>query len=211
MENRNSLEYFANMAKSNPDEKSVKINKFNDFTDIDAAFIAKYIDEDTELLDLASGTGMIVNKLYNKVKKITAVELFQEFTKFIVKAPNVEIINEDIVGFKPTQTYDVITMFGVVQYFNEEEVKPLYKKYIEVLTNKGKLIVKSQFGQKEDVTVSGYSNELKSQYYSQYRHIQKEMDILKAIGFKNIQAFDIYPPECNRWENTHFYAIVAEK
>ena len=33
----------------------------------------------------------------------------------------------------------------------------------------------------------------------------------KEIGFKNIEKFDIYPPEANRWNNTHFYAIIAEK
>ena len=31
------------------------------------------------------------------------------------------------------------------------------------------------------------------------------------IGYKNIEIVDIYPPEANRWDNTHFYSIVAEK
>ncbi len=41
--------------------------------------------------------------------------------------------------------------------------------------------------------------------------IEKEIELLKNIGFKNIETFDIYPPEANRWNNTHFYAIVGEK
>jgi hypothetical protein len=100
-------------------------------------------------------------------------------------------------------------MFGVAQYFNEDEILGIYKKYYSNLKENGKMLIKNQFGVNEDVLVSGYSEELKTDYYSQYRHIDKEVDILKKVGFKNVEVIDIYPPECNRWENTHFYAIVA--
>ncbi len=59
--------------------------------------------------------------------------------------------------------------------------------------------------------MSGYSKEQKADYFSQYRHIDKEVKILKDIGFKNIETFDVYPKQANRWNNTHFYAIVGEK
>ena len=73
----------------------------------------------------------------------------------------------------------------------------------------GKIIIKNQFGIEQDVTVEGYSQEQKTEYYAQYRQINKEVSILSNIGYKNIEVFDIYPPECNRWQNTHFYAIVG--
>lgn len=47
--------------------------------------------------------------------------------------------------------------------------------------------------------------------FASYRHIDKETLLLENIGYKNIKVVDIYPPEANRWDNTHFYAIVAEK
>ncbi len=63
----------------------------------------------------------------------------------------------------------------------------------------------------EDVIINKYSEELKTIYYSEYRTVEKEKYLLAQAGFKNFEVFDIYPAECNRWDNTHFFAIVAEK
>lgn len=211
MDNTLSKEFFANMAKNNPEPKSVKINSINDYTHYDADFILRYANDKTTILDVGSGTGLIVNKIYQKVKNITAVELYPNFTEYIVKSSNVEVVNQDIVKFDTNKTYDMVTMFGIIQYFNQEESLEIYKKYYKFLNEGGLLIVKGQLGQYQDVTISGYSSELKTDYYSQYRHKEKEQQLLAQVGYTNIQLLDIYPQECNRWENTHFYAIVANK
>lgn len=207
-----SLDFFNNLARQNPNEKSVKISKngISDFSSMDAKFIMKYAGKDSEILDLASGSGLIINKINDQVKKITAVEVFKEFSKFIKITNNICIINEDVRFFETIEKFDLVTMFGIVQYFNEEEIIQLYKKYTKYLKKNGKLIIKNQFGIEEDVSVEGFSEELQKNYYSEYRYINKETEILKNIGFKNIEVIDIYPPECNRWKNTHFYAIVAK-
>ena len=56
-----------------------------------------------------------------------------------------------------------------------------------------------------------FFKELQSYYFSYYRDLEKEKELLKEIGFKIKQVVDIYPKEYNRWNNTHFYAIVCEK
>ncbi len=211
MDNNKALEFWKTLASSNPDEKTVKVNPINDLTHIDANFILRYVNENTDILDLASGTGLTINRLYDKVRHIDAVELFPEFSKFIKSNPKITVINQDIVEFQTEKKYDIITMFGIVSYFNEEDIKKIYYKYFDTLKLGGKLIVKSQFGVKEDVEVSGFSQELQKDYFSLYRHLEKEVKILESVGYKNIDVVDIYPPENNRWDNTHFYAIVAEK
>jgi cyclopropane fatty-acyl-phospholipid synthase-like methyltransferase len=211
MENKQSLNFFENLAKNNPDEKSVKITKVSDFSELDSNFIQKFTTADSEVLDLASGSGLIINKFYKQVKRIVAVEAFSEFSKFIIDSPNVEIVINDITKFESSEKFDLITMFGIVQYFNEIEIKAIYYKYFHYLKPGGKFIIKNQFGVKEDVIINGYSEELKTDYFSNYRFIGKENQILQSIGFQNIEVFDIYPPECNRWENTHFYALIASK
>ena len=60
------------------------------------------------------------------------------------------------------------------------------------------------------MNISSYSEEQKTDYYSQYRQVDKEIRIIKEQGFSNVLLTDIYPKEANRWENTHFYAITAE-
>ncbi|MFC4675487.1 class I SAM-dependent methyltransferase [Dysgonomonas termitidis] len=211
MENKQAVEYWKTKASANPDEKTTKVNPINDYTQIDADFILKFADKDSDILDLASGTGLTINKFYDRVRHIDAVELFPDFSRFIKKSPNITVVNQDILQFGTNKKYDVITMFGIVSYFNKEEVTYLYQKYLNLLKPGGKLIVKNQFGVAEDVEVSGFSEELQQNYFSQYRHLDKEIETLEVIGYCNIETFDIYPPECNRWDNTHFYAIVAKK
>lgn len=211
MNHNEAIQYWKDMANNNPDEKTAKVNPQNDYTAVDAEFIMKYADKASEILDLASGTGLAISKYYKKVGHIDAVEAFSEFTKFIPKSPNIDIFNESIVDFEPKKQYDLALMFGIVQYFNESEIKDLYTKYKKCLKTSGKLIIKNQFGIKKDVVVSGVSEELGKPYYSEYRHLDKEVELLKSIGFKALNVFDVYPSEANRWDNTHFYAIVADK
>ena len=45
MDNTLSKAFFANMAKNQPDQKSVKINSFNDYTQYDVDFILKYASQ----------------------------------------------------------------------------------------------------------------------------------------------------------------------
>ena len=209
MEHSQAIQYWDEKARSDPDEKSVKVNPQNDYTFVDADFMLRHTNEGSEILDLASGTGLSINKYYENVGHIDAVEMFPEFSKFIVNAPNVDVFNESITDFTIDKMYDIVSMFGIVQYFNESEIRDLYVKYREYLKPGGKLIVKNQFGVNGDVTVSGVSEELNMPYYSEYRHLDKEIDILRSVGFTAIRAVDIYPPEANRWDNTHFYAIVS--
>jgi len=160
---------------------------------------------------LGSGSGLIINKLYEKVAHIDAVELFETFSRFIEKTSKISVFNQNITEFYSTKKYDLITVFGTMHHFNEQESTAIYEKYYDMLKINGKLIIKNQFGTNDDVIVEGYSEELKTNYFAHYRYTKKEEEILLKIGYHNIKFHDIYPPECNRWNNTHFYALVAEK
>lgn len=208
--NEKALRFFEDMANDvNLNSNSVKMAKNSDFSDIDAKFILNYANKNSSVLDLGSGTGLIINKIYDKVGKIVAVEPFKNFTDYIIKAPNIHIINQNFNDFDTDEEFDIISFFGVMFYFDINEAKKIYKKFAKNLKkDNGRLIIKNQFGIKETVTISGYSDELKRNYYAQYRYIKDEEKILQELGL-NIQIFDIYPPEFNRWDNTHFYAIVG--
>lgn len=209
MKNQDSLKFFEDLSHKTVTPTTTKIRSCNDFSQYDADFICRYVSEQSEVLDLATGTGITLNKYYSKVKSIVAVEKFESFAKLIVQAPNVQVVISDIQDFDTEQKFDLVLMFGIVCYFNEKEVVDLYKKYLKYLKPNGKLIVKCQFGINETVDVNGFSEELQCNYYSQYRYLQTEIDILKSVGLNDIEVFDIYPPSCNRWSNTHFYALVA--
>ncbi len=208
--NEDALNFFQNMANDpNCTQNSCKMAKNSDFSNIDAEFVLNYASKESSILDLGAGTGLLINKIYDKVSKIVAVEPFVKFTDYIVKSDNINIINQTINDYDTDEKFDFVTLFGVMQYFSEQEAVDIYNKIRKYLKPKGKIIIKNQFGTENDVNVQGYSEELGKEYFSQYRYLQKEVKILENTGFKNIEIFDIYPPECNRWQNTHFYAIVG--
>jgi cyclopropane fatty-acyl-phospholipid synthase-like methyltransferase len=206
---KSTFEFYDKLAKNNPNKKSVKLLPSNDFTLYDANFILKHSNLNSEILDLASGTGLTLEKIVDQVKSIIAVELFKEFSDLILKHNKIQVINSDIKDFEINQKFDIITFFGIMQYYSENEAQDIYIKYKKLLKNKGKIIIKNQFGVREDVVVNGYSENLKCDYFSEYRWLEKEKELLRSIGFENVDHFDIYPAECNKWDNTHFYSIVA--
>ncbi len=210
MNNKEAIKFWKEKSRNNPTEKTIKVNPVNDYTQVDADFILKYSTPKSTILDLASGTGLTINKYYDKVGHITAVEMFEQFSKFIIKSPKVDIINEDISNFSTDKHFDIINMFGIVSYFNESEIRTLYSKYKNYLNETGVLLIKNQFGVNENVIVNGFSEELKTDYFSEYRFVDLEVAILKEVGFKSVQVVDIYPPEANRWNDTHFYALVVK-
>lgn len=206
--NEKALDFFKALSKG-ANQNSVKLANNTDFSDIDAKFILKYANEKSHILDLGSGSGLIVNKIYPYVDKIVCVDKFKEFTKFIAKEQKITIYNEDLFDFDTKEKFDIISAFGIMHYVNEEEAQVLYKKYQQFLKPQGIFIIKNQFGINETINISGYSQEQKRDYYSQYRWIEREKEILISLGHRIVEVCDIYPPEANRWDNTHFYAIVA--
>ena len=210
IKNKNAISYYDKLAKkiTKPDETR---NKAKDFSKYDIDFIKRFSGADKSLLDLGSGTGLLVNHLTSHFKEIVAVEKYSEFSKFITNTPNIKVVNSDIIEFETDRCFDLISLFGVMNYFNKEEAICIYKQTISSLEDKGKLIVKNQMGIDNDIVIDGFSEELQTDYYSEYRHVDKEIALLKSIGFRNIELVDIYPEVYNRWDNTHFYALVCEK
>ncbi|MDE4974209.1 methyltransferase, partial [Francisella tularensis subsp. holarctica] len=80
----------------------------------------------------------------------------------------IDIINEDITNFKTHEKFYIITIFGVMNFFNAQEAKYVYKKVLYMMHTNGVLIIKNQFGLYDNVVIDGYSEELKSNYYSEY-------------------------------------------
>ncbi len=211
MKNEDVIQYYDKMAERIQCPTETR-NKAKDFSQFDIEFMKKRASKQKTLLDLGSGTGLLINALVDDFKHITAVEKYQNFSKFISNSPNIEVINADLLALPIKQkTFDIISLFGVMNCFNLAEAKSIYQQAFDLLKSGGSLIVKNQMGIHEDVTVNGFSEEIGSNYFANYRHVEAEIALLQTFGFSDVCKFDIYPKEYNRWENTHFYALSASK
>ena len=205
--NNQSIDFYKSLAGNVTDPKVLKFSSDN--THYDVEFIRSFSKRSQSLLDLGSGTGLIVNKLANDFKEITVVELFKEFSDYI-SGENIKIYNENLLNFCIEKKFSLSTMFGVAHYFNEQESLSIYKNVYNMLEKNGVFLLKNQFGL--DKTKNVYGSEiLGSKYFAQYRFIDFEVMRLQSIGFKNITIHDIYPAKENKWKDTHYYALVCHK
>lgn len=213
--NHKALAFFRALTKKEHiDQETVKLSKRNNLSAYDRQFVSNFLDTNVEWLDIGAGTGLLINELCTRVKSIVAVEPFQEFSAFITKADTVFVVNETYAEYlekNPEKRFDLITCFGLCNYLDIHEAEKFYAMLYPMLKDHGNLIIKNQFGVHEDVIIDKFSDELQSMYYSEYRTVEHEKKLMAGAGFKNFAVADIYPPECNRWENTHFYTIVAAK
>jgi HAD superfamily phosphoserine phosphatase-like hydrolase len=208
--NKDIDDYYKVLALEITEDVQTK-NKAQDSSLFDAGLVNRFASLDSDLLDLGSGTGLIVNKVAKNFKTVTAVEKQGKFAEFIQPGHNVKVVISDIMEFETTETFHVATLFGLMQFFSEIESERVYSKVIACLHPNGKMIVKHQMGRRHDVVVKGKSEELGVDYFSVYRTVEHETEILERSGFIVEEVVDIYPPEFNRWENTFFYALVCSK
>jgi cyclopropane fatty-acyl-phospholipid synthase-like methyltransferase len=207
---KNSEAYWRNLSLNITDPVQTK-NKRPDTSDLEIAFLMDYLKKDDEILDIGSGSGLIINKLVDKVKSIVAVEKFEGFTKFIVEVDNMLVINADLIDFKMRKSFDSLLCFGVSQCFSKEDMQGIYANCFQMLKNNGYFIVRMQCGIEKGKKVEGFSNELGTDYFADYRHWQAEINMLQQIGFTSVERFDIFPDTLNVWPDTRHYIFVCKK
>lgn len=181
----------------------------NDDTHVfDLELIKKYCTVESNVLDVACGTCYLSNELVDYVKHIKAFDKFPEFLRHC-KANNKFIIEAaDILDYEDDDKYNIILMFGIIMYFNDNDTKKIYEKYSNMLSEDGVLIVKHQCGNKEDVTIDKYSDHIQDHYHAVYKSVEKDKILLKNY-FRDIEIIDVYPPRLNPWPDTHFFAFIC--
>lgn len=208
MGNRKIKAYYDKLAKRITSPTGTR-NKAPDFTAYDVAFVKDYVSPEKTLLDMGAGTGLLLNHIAPECRVVTAVELYPEFSKFIIPLPHLTIVNDNILTFETTDRFDLVIAFGVMNFFSTKEACQLYKAFHRFTAPGGTLIIKNQMGVLEDVIVDQHSDELGQPYYSEYRTVAHESALITEAGFNVKSVHDIYPDAFNRWPNTRFQCIVS--
>lgn len=184
--------------------------KHDDTHVYDLRLIRKLIKPDAEVLDLACGTCYISNQFVDQVKYIKAVDKFPEFLKHCKKSPKMETVACDILAFTDSKKYDLILLIGIMLFFDDQDSEAIYKKCHKLLNKNGIMFVRHQCGVKGDVVVNKYSQTVGDNYCARYKHLDKELQMLKKI-FKKVKRVDILPKHLNPWPDTHHYAFICKK
>lgn len=204
-----SEKYWQKMADNITDAPEAR-NKRIDTSQEEADFFRNYLSISDEILDIGSGTGLVINKLYSDVKDIIALERFEGLSRFIENQPNIMVINARMEGFLIRKEFDKILCTGVMQFFTLSEAELIYQNIFKMLKTEGLFLMRTHCGLKETVTVNK-SDENGGEYFAEYRLLENEVNLLKKIGFSNVQVLDKAPSALNVWENTRHFVFICKK
>lgn len=151
-------------------------------------FYLSYATKDMKILEALCGSGRFFVPLYERGYHISGMDLSGEMLgKLKEKAPDADMIQEDILEYEPEENYDYIFISsGSVSLFTDIELcKKILKRLKEFLMPKGKLVFAVETmadrcpdDKKYEITASAKTKEgfdliLKSKnYYDEEKHIQ---------------------------------------
>jgi 2-polyprenyl-3-methyl-5-hydroxy-6-metoxy-1,4-benzoquinol methylase len=176
----------------------------------DLAFVRRFVRTGCAVLDLGAGSCVLADRLaaLDEVRAVCAVEKFGEFFAKRPPHPKVETHASDVRDFRDPRRFDLVLLFGVMNYFDDPEARAIYDSCRALVAPDGRLLVKHQCGVDADVAVDGFSEELGHRYQALYRARAHE-EALLGERFTVEEVADVYPAPLNRWANTHFYGFAC--
>ncbi len=210
MLNKEKIEKFWQSRAELKDPRLATHFKHDDALSYDLDFILKYTCSRDHVLDLGCGTGAITNALEPHVSRVMAVDKNADFLGFCIDSPKIVKKTADLPNYMDNDQYDLILLFGVLNYLDDGEVSQLYKICYDLLKEKGKLLIKHTCGISQNVLIDDYSETLGQHYHALYRSLANDSHLIGKF-FSVHSVVDIYPSHLNPWKNTHFYAFVVEK
>jgi SAM-dependent methyltransferase len=177
---------------------------WRDLLDLNFSLIKKHITPGCSVLDVGAGDGSLSLKMIEHgAGKVVAIDYVGKYLKNL--HPNIEPVVDDIMNYNTNTKFDLIIVFGVMNFFDATEAVMLYKRMAGWLKESGVMIIKHQCGKLEDKIVDKYSEELDSHYIAHYRSVDHEIKLMTpAMPDGLLLTGDPYPEEYNKWPDTAF-------
>lgn len=175
----------------------------------DIKFVSKFLPQNAKILDLGAGTCTLSSTFLEQVDEIIAVDKFAEFLAKAPEHPRLKKVCDNVANFLVNKKFEIILLFGVVNFLTAKEELAVYKSCQAMLSDKGVLLVKNQCGIEKEILIDNYSEELNEHYHARYPFLADQIHSLSK--FFKVDTIDVYPSTLNRWSNTHFYGFVCQK
>lgn len=170
---------------------------WRDLAQLNYKCIEPYLSKDKIVLDLGAGDCATTLLVADQVKHVTAVDYAPVIKT--VNHPKISVVCCPVESYSDSNKYDVITIFGVMNYIQDQE--KMYKRCKAQLASDGVLLIKHQCAKENDYEVSTDIDG--DRYVAMYRHYESDLKALEKVGFK-VKLSDPYPLEYNTWPNTFF-------
>ena len=176
--------YFSSTKKSREDLEKV----FNLSLPLHSA-IKLPSDLNSRIIDIGCGTGAFLNTLRKKgYNNIEGVEKGEEQIEFL-KIKGLIVHNDDILHFLNNcqKTYDLITLFDVLEHFNKNEIVEIIPLLKEMLSENGCIVIRVPNAEavlKGSIMYGDFTHET----FFTHRSI---LQIFRTFGFSEVAVFPV--------------------
>lgn len=172
-------------------ENSSKGYPFEGYYDV-LVFIQNYvlINQDTRILDLGIGTGLLTNDMYNRGAQILGVDFSEQMiTEAKAKMPNASFISYDFNDTIPNEilneSFDYIVSSYAIHHVKDERKLALIKALMNSLKEDGKILIADvafETAKDQDTVKNGTQKWDEEEYYMVG---EKMKSMLAAEGIKS--------------------------
>jgi 2-polyprenyl-3-methyl-5-hydroxy-6-metoxy-1,4-benzoquinol methylase len=97
--------------------------------------LRKFCKENITLLDVGSGTGEWLDLLDKNKIDFRGLEISEDESRLLEGKFGAHVLNKSLANFKTSEKYDVITLWDVIEHFND--IDKNFKKIISLLKDRG--------------------------------------------------------------------------
>ena len=157
---------------------------------IDKTELTKLVRKEKEVLDVGCGVGRLSFWLAKRSKKVIGIDYSDpliEIAKYEAKKrkiKNVEFYCKSCTDIDLNKKFDLIIVFGLLIYMDEEDVIKTIQQLKQHLGKKGKIILKESVGTSGKYIVNKFSKELNAKYNAIYRTPEEIIKLFENNGLK---------------------------
>lgn len=177
---------------------------WSDLTEDNYNIIKPYLKPSFRVLDLGAGSCELPHRISTCVQHVDAVDFV--IPQDIKLNPKIDFYNSDIMSFEAGGNYDLIILFGVMNFLYEKRFL-VYKRLSDFLRQDGIVIFKHQCGNDHDVFVNTVMDN--ADYEATYQHYYSQLSEI-SLFFEIIESGKAYQ-RTNVHRNTDFYKIIGKK
>jgi len=165
---------------------------------IEKNMLKPYLFDKLNILDMGCGVGRISLWLAEKGHNVTGID----YAKSLIDIATVEAKKKDLdvrficspsYSYNSSKKFDMITIFAMFLYLNEDRVRQTIMNCKKLLKREGTVIVKESVGvTKRFEVIDKYADALQEKYNAIYRTPSNMIHLFELYGFQLIRAEKLY-------------------
>jgi len=179
----------------------------SELLDFDTALAGSFVRPAARILDLGSGFGELSRAICPPDGSVLAVDSEPAMAAGFQGDPRFEFVAADVLSFRPPHRFDLVLLFGVMNYFEAAEMMDLVEILESAVDPRGVVLVKNQCSDDVGFAVDVDFQGTGQRYIARYPGVAEEVETLKK-RFPHVEVVP-YPPQFKQHATSTHVAFIC--